>query len=157
MRRRCSAESTTSFFPQKDDAMSWLRVGVVTTIICAVVLVAALVLLNVVEKGFNLRSIMDPVLFGLPIALLAAAPVCLVILPAADALLERRDQRLFRDMSIIGGVSGALVPLFILFVLKRTPPGMSSTITALLVLAGLVCGAAAGLFYAETLARLHRR
>jgi hypothetical protein len=137
--------------------MSWLRVGVVTTIICAVVLVAALVLLSVVQKGFDLRSVVTLVLFGLPLALAAAAPVCLVILPAADAILERRDQRLFRDMSIIGAVSGALVPIFILFVLKFGPPGMIGTVTVLLVLAGLVTGGAAGLFYAEMLARLHRR
>ena len=137
--------------------MSWLRVGVVTTIICAVLLVAALVLLSVVQKGFDLRGVIALVLFGLPIALAASAPVCLIILPVADAILERRDPRLFRDMTIIGAVSGALVPIVVLFVLGFKPPGMIAIVTALLVLAGVVAGAGAGLFYAEMLARLHRR
>ena len=103
--------------------MAWLKVGIITMIICAVMLVAVLVLLSVVQKGFDLRSILT---------------------------------RLFRDMSIIGGVAGALVPLFVIFVLKFRPEGSLSTITALLVFAGVVGGAAAGLFYAEMLARLHR-
>ena len=136
--------------------MAWLKVGIITMIICAVMLVAVLVLLSVVQKGFDLRSILAIVLVGLPLALVATAPICLVILPAADALLERRDPRLFRDMSIIGGVAGALVPLFVIFVLKFRPEGSLGTITALLVFAGVVGGAAAGLFYAEMLARLHR-
>jgi hypothetical protein len=137
--------------------MGWLKAGIVTTIIAAVIMVAALVLLSVLQKGFEPMSILTLVLFGLPLGLVVAAPVGLVILPVADAILERRDMRLFRDMTIIGALAGALVPLFIIFVLKFRPPGMIGTITALLVLAGLVGGGAAGLFYAEVLARMHKR
>ncbi|MFI4996739.1 MAG: hypothetical protein ACHQAQ_13275 [Hyphomicrobiales bacterium] len=128
-----------------------------TTIIAAVIMVAALVLLSVLQKGFEPMSILTLVLFGLPLGLVVAAPVSLVILPVADAILERRDMRLFRDMTIIGALAGALVPLFIMFVLKFRPPGMIGTITALMVLAGLVGGGAAGLFYAEVLARMNKR
>jgi len=137
--------------------MDWLKVGITTTIICAVVLVATMVLLSVMEKGFEPMGLLTIVLVGLPLGLAVSAPVCLIVLPAADAILERRDKRLFRDMSIVGALAGALVPLFVIFVLKFRPPGMIATISALLVLAGLVGGAAAGLFYAEMLARLHRR
>ena len=137
--------------------MNWFRVGIITTIICAVILVAVFILLSVAQKGFDTKSIFSIVLIGLPLALAASAPVCLVILPVADAILERRDKRLFRDMTIIGAVSGALVPLFIRFVLKIGTADATGTITGLLVLAGLVAGAVAGLFYSETLARLHRQ
>jgi hypothetical protein len=136
--------------------MSWLKVAIMTTVICAVMLVAALILLSVAQKGVEPMSLLTIVLVGFPLSLAAAAPVCIVILPAADAILERRDKRLFRDMTIIGAIAGALVPLFVVFVLKFRPAGMVGTVTALLVLAGLVMGGAAGLFYAEMLARLHK-
>jgi len=136
--------------------MAWLKVAIITTILCAVMLVATLVLLSVVQKGFEPMSLVTVVLVGLPLALAASAPVCIIVLPIADAILERRDRRLFRDMTLIGAVAGAIVPLFVIFVLKFRPEGMIGTVTALSVLAGIVAGAAAGLFYAEMLARLHK-
>jgi hypothetical protein len=79
------------------------------------------------------------------------------VLPAADAILMRGGAKLFRDMMIVGAVAGALVPLIILFVLRIKPSAGLGTITALSLLAGIVGGAAAGLFYAEILARIHKR
>ncbi|MFI5015087.1 MAG: hypothetical protein ACHQAY_22360 [Hyphomicrobiales bacterium] len=137
--------------------MGWLKVGIVTTIVSALVMVGAMVLLSILQKGVEPISLLSIVLVGLPLGLIIAAPVCLVILPLADALLEPRGFKLFRDLMIVGAVAGALMPLLVIFVLKIRPPGMVGTITALLVLAGLVGGAASGLFYAEILARLDRR
>jgi hypothetical protein len=137
--------------------MGWLKAGLATTIISAVIMVGAMVLLSIFQKGVEPMSLLSIVLVGLPLALIVAAPVCLIVLPAADAILVRRGAELFRDMTIVGAVAGALVPLVILFVLKIRPPGMLGTITALSIMAGVVGGAAAGLFYAEILARLVKR
>lgn len=136
--------------------MGWLKAGLTTTVISAVIMVGAMLLLSV-QKGVVPASLLSILVIGLPLALLVAAPVCLIVLPAADAILVRRGARLFRDMMIVGAVAGALVPLVIIFVLKIRPSGGLGTITALSLLAGLVGGAAAGLFYAEILARLHKR
>jgi hypothetical protein len=137
--------------------MDWLKAGIVTTILSTVVIVGALVLLSILQKGVEPMSVLTLTLIGLPLGLLVAAPICLVVLPIADTILVRSGMRLFRDMAIVGAIAGALVPLFVMFVLKIRPPGMIGTITALLILAGLVGGAASGLFYAEILARIHRR
>lgn len=137
--------------------MGWLKAGLTTTVISAVIMVGAMLLLSVMQKGVVPASLLSILVIGLPLALLVAAPVCLIVLPAADAILVRRGARLFRDMMIVGAVAGALVPLVIIFVLKIRPSGGLGTITALSLLAGLVGGAAAGLFYAEILARLHKR
>jgi hypothetical protein len=137
--------------------MDWLKAGIVTTILSTLVIVGALVLLSILQKGVEPMSVLTLALVGLPLGLLVSAPICLVVLPVADAILVRRGMRLFRDMAIVGAIAGALVPLFVIFVLKIRPPGMIGTITALLTLAGLVGGAAAGLFYAEFLARIHGR
>ncbi len=137
--------------------MGWLKAGLTTTVISAVIMVGAMLLLSVMQKGVVPASLLSILVIGLPLALLVAAPVCLIVLPAADAILVRRGARLFRDMMIVGAVAGGLVPLVIIFVLKIRPSGGLGTITALSLLAGLVGGAAAGLFYAEILARLHKR
>ena len=137
--------------------MGWLKAGLTTTVISAVVMVGAMLLLSVLQKGFEPMSLLSILAVGLPLGLLVAAPVCLIVLPAADAILMRGGAKLFRDMMIVGAAAGALVPLIILFVLKIRPPGGLGTITALSLLAGLVGGAAAGLFYAEILARLDKR
>jgi hypothetical protein len=137
--------------------MAWLRAGLITTVVTAVVIAAALVLVSVARKGFDPESQLLMIAFGLPLGLLAAAPVCLVALPVADAILDRTGAKLFRDMAMVGAVAGALVPLIVIFGLRIRPPGMIGTITGLLVLVGLVGGAAAGLFYAEVLARGDRR
>ncbi|MBV8764125.1 MAG: hypothetical protein JOZ66_04360, partial [Hyphomicrobiales bacterium] len=76
---------------------------------------------------------------------------------AADAILLRQGAKLFRDMMIVGAVAGAFLPIIILFVLRIRPASGLGTITALSLLAGLVGGAASGLFYAEILARLEKR
>jgi hypothetical protein len=133
--------------------MAWLRAGLIATVVTAIVIMMALVLLSVARKGIDPMSLLLMIAFGLPIGLIAAAPVCLVALPVADAILDRSGARLFRDMAIVGACAGALVPLIVIFGFKLRPPGMIPTITGLLVLAGLVGGAAAGLFYAELLAR----
>jgi len=57
----------------------------------------------------------------------------------------------------VGAVAGAFLPIIILFVLRIRPASGLGTITALSLLAGLVGGAASGLFYAEILARLEKR
>ena len=137
--------------------MGWLKAGVTTTVISAVIMVGAMLLLSALQKGIEPMSLLSILVVGLPLGLLVAAPVCLVVLPAADAILLRRGARLFRDMMIVGAVAGALVPLIILFVLRIRPSGGLGTIAALSLLAGLVGGAAAGLFYAEILARLEKR
>ncbi len=137
--------------------MGWLKAGLTTSVISAVLMVGAMLLLSILQKGVEPMSLFSIVFVGLPLGLVVAAPVCLIVLPAADAILLRRGARLFRDMMIVGAVAGALVPLVILFVLRIRPPGMLGTITALSLLAGLVGGAAAGLFYAEILARLDKR
>jgi hypothetical protein len=137
--------------------MGWLKAGLATTLISAVIMVGAMLLLSILQKGVEPMSLFSIVFVGLPLGLLVAAPVCLVVLPVADAILVRRGARLFRDMTIVGAVAGALVPLVILFVFKIRPPGLLGTITALSVLAGVIGGAAAGLFYAEILARLVKR
>ena len=137
--------------------MGWLKAGLTTTVISAVVMVGAMLLISVLQKGFEPMSLLSILVVGLPLGLLVAAPVCLIVLPAADAILMRGGAKLFRDMMIVGAAAGALVPLIILFVLKIRPSGGLGTITALSLLAGLVGGAAAGLFYAEILARLHKR
>jgi hypothetical protein len=137
--------------------MGWLKAGLTTTVISAVIIVGAMLLLSVLQKGIDPTSLLSILVIGLPLGLLVAAPVCLVVLPVADAILLRRGAKLFRDMMIVGAVAGALVPLIILFVLKIRPSGGLGTITALSLLAGVVGGAAAGLFYAEILARLHKR
>jgi hypothetical protein len=137
--------------------MGWLKAGLATSVISAVLMVGAMLLLSILQKGVEPMSLFSIVFVGLPLGLVVAAPVCLIVLPAADAILLRRGARLFRDMMIVGAVAGALVPLVILFVLRIRPPGMLGTITALSLLAGLVGGAAAGLFYAEILARLQKR
>jgi hypothetical protein len=137
--------------------MGWLKAGLTTTVISAVVMVGAMLLLSVLQKGFEPMSLLSILVVGLPLGLLVAAPVCLIVLPAADAILMRGGAKLFRDMMIVGALAGALVPLIILFVLKIRPSGGLGTITALSLLAGLVGGAAAGLFYAEILARLDKR
>ena len=120
-------------------------------------MVGAMLLLSALQKGIEPMSLFSILVVGLPLALLVAAPVCLVVLPAADAILMRHGAKLFRDMMIVGAVAGALVPLVILFVLKIRPSGGLGTITALSLLAGLVGGAAAGIFYAEILARVYKR
>lgn len=137
--------------------MGWLKAGLTTTVISAVVMVGAMLLLSVLQKGFEPMSLLSILVVGLPLGLLVAAPVCLIVLPAADAILLRGGAKLFRDMMIVGAAAGALVPLIILFVLKIRPSSGLGTITALSLLAGLVGGAAAGLFYAEILARLDKR
>ncbi len=137
--------------------MGWLKAGLTTTVISAVVMVGAMLLLSVLQKGFEPMSLLSILVVGLPLGLLVAAPVCLIVLPAADAILLRGGAKLFRDMMIVGAAAGALVPLIILFVLKIRPSGGLGTITALSLLAELVGGAAAGLFYAEILARLDKR
>ena len=137
--------------------MGWLKAGLTTTVISAVVMVGAMLLLSVLQKGFEPMSLLSILVVGLPLGLLVAAPVCLIVLPAADAILMRGGAKLFRDMMIVGAAAGALVPLIILFVLKIRPSGGLGTITALSLLAELVGGAAAGLFYAEILARLDKR
>jgi hypothetical protein len=137
--------------------MGWLKAGLTTTVISAVVMVGAMLLLSVLQKGFEPMSLLSIFVVGLPLGLLVAAPVCLIVLPAADAILMRGGAKLFRDMMIVGAAAGALVPLIILFALKIRPSGGLGTITALSLLAGLVGGAAAGLFYAEILARLDKR
>jgi hypothetical protein len=137
--------------------MGWLKAGSITTIFSAVVMAGAMALISILQKGVEPMSLVSIVLIGLPLGLIVAAPICLVVLPAADALLIRRGMKLFRDMTIIGAVAGALMPLVILFVLRIRPPGMLGTVTALSVLAGLVGGAAAGLFYTEIQARLAKR
>jgi hypothetical protein len=137
--------------------MSWLKAGIITAVLSAVVMVGAMVFLNVLQKGVEPMSLLTIVLIGLPFGVVVAAPICLLVLPAADAILEPRGRRLFRDMAAVGAIAGALVPLIFIFVLKIRPPGMIGTVTALLVLAGLVAGAVAGLFYAEILARMDRR
>ncbi|MBV8768501.1 MAG: hypothetical protein JO357_00965 [Hyphomicrobiales bacterium] len=137
--------------------MGWLKAGLTTTVISAVLMVGALLLLSVLQKGFEPMSLLSILVVGLPLGLLVAAPVGLVVLPAADAILLRAGARLFRDMAIVGAIAGALVAIIILFVLRFRPASGLGTITALAVLAGLVGGAAAGLFYAEFLARLEKR
>ncbi|MBV8448713.1 MAG: hypothetical protein JO124_12085 [Hyphomicrobiales bacterium] len=137
--------------------MGWLKAGLTTTVISAVLMVGALLLLSVLQKGFEPMSLLSILVVGLPLGLLVAAPVSLVVLPAADAILLRAGARLFRDMAIVGAIAGALVAIIILFVLRFRPASGLGTITALAVLAGLVGGAAAGLFYAEFLARLEKR
>jgi hypothetical protein len=137
--------------------MGWLKAGLTTTVISALVMVGAMLLLSALQKGIEPMSLFSILVVGLPLALLVAAPVCLVVLPAADAILMRHGAKLFRDMMIVGAVAGALVPLVILFVLKIRPSGGLGTITALSLLAGLVGGAAAGIFYAEILARVYKR
>ncbi|MBV9752791.1 MAG: hypothetical protein JO188_09760 [Hyphomicrobiales bacterium] len=137
--------------------MGWLKAGLTTTVISAVLMVGALLLLSVLQKGFEPISLLSILVVGLPLGLLVAAPLGLVVLPAADAILLRAGARLFRDMAIVGAIAGALVAIIILFVLRFRPASGLGTITALAVLAGLVGGAAAGLFYAEFLARLEKR
>jgi len=136
--------------------VAWLRAGFITTVVMAVIITAVLVLLSVERKGID-SSVLLMIAFGLPAGLIAAAPVCLIALPAADALLERSGAKLFRDMAIVGAVAGAILPLIAIFGFKIRPSGVSPTILGLLVLAGLVGGIAAGLFYAEVLARDNRR
>jgi hypothetical protein len=137
--------------------MSWFRAGLVTMLLSTLVMVAAAVLLSVVDKGADAKSIAALVLFGLPLAALAAAPICLVILPITDAVLERSGLRLFRDLALSGAVAGALLPVIVMFVLRLRPPGMAGTILGLALLGGFAAGGAAGLFYAEMIARLGRR
>jgi hypothetical protein len=137
--------------------MGWLKAGLTTTVISAVVMVGAMLLLSVLQKGFEPMSLLSILVVGLPLGLLVAAPVCLIVLPTADAILMRGGAKLFRDMMMVGAAAGALVPLIILFVLRIRPSAGLGTITALSLLAGIVGGAAAGLFYAEILARIHKR
>ncbi|MBV9566617.1 MAG: hypothetical protein JO172_00625 [Hyphomicrobiales bacterium] len=137
--------------------MGWLKAGLTTTLISAVLMVGAMLLLSVLQKGFEPMSLLSILVVGLPLGLIVAAPVCLIVLPAADAILVRRGARLFRDMTIVGAMAGAIVPIIVLFVLRFRPSSGLGTITALSVLAGLIGGAAAGLFYAEFLARLDKR
>ncbi|MBV9113298.1 MAG: hypothetical protein JOY67_10810 [Hyphomicrobiales bacterium] len=137
--------------------MGWLKAGLTTTVISAILMVGAMLLLSVLQKGFEPMSLLSIIVVGLPVGFVVALPVCLVVLPAADAILMRRGARLFRDMMIVGAIAGALVPIIILFVLRLRPSSGLGTITALSLLAGLVGGAAAGLFYAEFLARLEKR
>jgi hypothetical protein len=137
--------------------MSWLKAGIVTTIFTAVVMVAAMVVLSILQKGVEPMSIFTIILVGLPAALLAAAPVALVVLPIAAALIDQGGSRLLRDMTVTGAIAGAVLPLIVVFGFKIRPPGMVGTISGLLVLAGLVAGTVAGLFYAEILLRLEKR
>jgi hypothetical protein len=137
--------------------MSWLKAGIVTTIFTAVVMVAAMVVLSILQKGVEPMSIFTIILVGLPAALLAAAPVALVVLPLAAALIDQGGSRLLRDMALTGAIAGAMLPLIVVFGLKIRPPGMVGTVSGLLVLAGLVAGTIAGLVYAEILQRLEKR
>ena len=137
--------------------MGWLKAGVITTVISAILMVGAMLLLSVLQKGIEPMSLLSILVVGLPLGLLVAAPVCLIVLPAADAILVRQGAKLFRDMMIVGAVAGAFLPIIILFVLRIRPASGLGTITALSLLAGLVGGAASGLFYAEILARLEKR
>ncbi|MBV8428171.1 MAG: hypothetical protein JO137_03305 [Hyphomicrobiales bacterium] len=137
--------------------MGWLKAGVITTVISAILMVGAMLLLSVLQKGIEPMSLLSILVVGLPLGLLVAAPVCLIVLPAADAILLRQGAKLFRDMMIVGAVAGAFLPIIILFVLRIRPASGLGTITALSLLAGLVGGAASGLFYAEILARLEKR
>ncbi|MBV8183854.1 MAG: hypothetical protein JOY76_04125 [Hyphomicrobiales bacterium] len=129
----------------------------ITTVISAILMVGAMLLLSVLQKGIEPMSLLSILVVGLPLGLLVAAPVCLIVLPAADAILLRQGAKLFRDMMIVGAVAGAFLPIIILFVLRIRPASGLGTITALSLLAGLVGGAASGLFYAEILARLEKR
>jgi hypothetical protein len=137
--------------------VAWLRAGLITTVVMAVIITAALVLLSVERKGIEPTSVLLMIAFGLPAGLIAAAPICLIALPVADALLQQSGAKLFRDMAIVGAVAGAILPLIAIFGFKIRPPSLSSTVLGLLVLAGLVGGVAAGLFYAEVLTRDNRR
>jgi len=137
--------------------MGWLKAGIITTVISALVITAAMLLVSVAQKGVEPLSLLAMLLLVLPLGLLVSAPICLVVLPAADAILESRGARLFRDMAIVGAIAGALVPPVIVFIFRIRPPGMLGTLVALMMLAGLVGGAAAGLFYADLAARLNRR
>jgi hypothetical protein len=129
--------------------VSWLKAGIATTIFTGLVMLAAMLALSVVQKGFEPMSLLAIVLGGAPLALLAAAPTGMLVLPAADAILDRRGGARFAALAVVGAIAGLLLPLFVIFVLKIRPPGMLGTITALLMLAGLVSGAVAGLAYAE--------
>ncbi|SEC91618.1 hypothetical protein SAMN05519104_2354 [Rhizobiales bacterium GAS188] len=137
--------------------MAWLKAGIGTTIITAVLMVAALVVISVLQKGVEPMSLFTLILVGLPAGLVAAAPIGLVVLPLAAVLIDQPGARLFRNMALTGAVAGALLPLIIMFGFKIRPPGMVGTISGLLVIGGVVAGTLAGLFFAEILQRVERR
>jgi hypothetical protein len=137
--------------------VAWLKAGIVTAITMALLIVAALMLLSIFHQGIEPGNLALIVVVGLPAALATVAPVCLVVLPIADGILMRTGARLFRDMAIVGATGGVLTPLLVMFGLRIRPAGMIGTVTGLLLLAGLVAGLAAGLFYAEVLDRQARR